>query len=69
MTNNPPKKDYSVCLMTYAEKLVTVSAETPEQAKQIAEASKENNFVLCKHCSEHFELTNPIGTAIEVEDQ
>lgn len=60
---------YTVCLGVYAEKYITVEAESEKEAKTLAEESEENDFSLCNYCSQQFELAECTGTAISCENQ
>lgn len=58
---------YTVCVAVYAEKYITVEANSEDEAKEKAEESEKNEFSLCNYCSNHFELADASGTAISVE--
>lgn len=58
---------YTVCVAVYAEKYITVEANSEDEAKEKAEESEENGFSLCHYCSKNFELSDVSGTTISVE--
>lgn len=55
-------KRFTVCLGVHVEKYIEVEASSEEEeAKRKALNSDDNNFPLCHHCSNRFELSDHTG--------